>query len=43
MSFTDDLVNKGFDLKTVSELSLKCAVPLFEGMLELGVKPKELE
>jgi prophage antirepressor-like protein len=43
MSFTDDLVKKGFDLKTVSELSLKCAVPLFQGMLELGVTPKELE
>lgn len=43
MSFTDDLVKKGFDLKTVSELSLKCAVPLFQGMLELGIKPKELE
>jgi prophage antirepressor-like protein len=43
MSFTDDLVKKGFDLKTVSELSLKCAVPLFQGMIELGIKPKELE
>lgn len=43
MSFTDDLVKKGFDLKTVSELSLKCAVPLFQGMLELGISPKELE
>jgi len=38
MSFTDDLVKKGFDLKTVSELSLKCAVPLFQGMIELGIK-----
>jgi prophage antirepressor-like protein len=43
MSFTDDLVKKGFDLKTVSELSLKCAVPLFQGMIELGCKPKELK
>ena len=43
MSFTDDLVNKGFDLNTVSELSLKCAIPLFQGMLELGINPKELE
>jgi len=43
MSFTDDLVNKGFDLKTISELSLKCAVPLFQGMIELGINPKELE
>jgi len=42
MSFTDDLVRKGFDLKTVSELSLKCAVPLFQGMIELGAIPKEL-
>jgi prophage antirepressor-like protein len=42
MSFTDDLVKKGFDLKTVSELSMKCAVPLFQGMIELGAKPKEL-
>lgn len=43
MSFTDSLVQKGFDLKTVSELSLKAAVPLFQGMIELGIKPKELE
>lgn len=43
MSFTDSLVKAGFDLKTVSELSLKAAVPLFQGMIELGVKPKELE
>lgn len=43
MSFTDSLVSKGFDLKTVSELSLKAAVPLFQGMIELGIKPKELE
>jgi len=42
MSFTDELVRKGFDLKTVSELSMKCAVPLFEGMIELGLHPKEL-
>lgn len=43
MSFTDSLVAKGFDLKTISELSLKAAVPLFQGMIELGIKPKELE
>lgn len=43
MSFTDSLVKEGFDLKTVSELSLKCAVPLFQGMIELGVTPKELK
>ena len=42
MSFTDSLVKKGFDLKTVSELSLKSAVPLFQGMIELGIKPTEL-
>jgi prophage antirepressor-like protein len=42
MSFTDDLVKKGFDLKTVSELSKKCAIPLFEGMIELGANPDEL-
>jgi len=42
MSFTDSLVKKGFDLNTVSELSLKAAVPLFQGMIELGVKPSEL-
>lgn len=42
MSFTDSLVKKGFDLKTVSELSLKAAVPLFQGMIELGITPKEL-
>lgn len=38
MSFTDAMVKKGFDLKTVSELSLKSAVPLFQGMIELGMK-----
>lgn len=43
MSFTDSLVKKGFDLKTVSELSLKSAVPLFQGMIELGIKPQELK
>jgi len=42
MSFTDSLVKKGFDLKTVSELSLKAAVPLFQGMIELGITPSEL-
>lgn len=42
MSFTDSLVQKGFDLKTVSELSLKSAVPLFQGMIELGILPAEL-
>lgn len=43
MSFTDSLVKQGFDLKTVSELSMKSALPLFQGMLELGINPKELE
>jgi prophage antirepressor-like protein len=43
MSFTDSLVSKGFDLKTVSELSLKAAVPLFQGMIELGITPLELK
>lgn len=43
MSFTDDMVKKGFDLKTVSELSLQCAVPLFNGMIELGILPNELK
>lgn len=42
MSFTDSLVKQGFDLKTVSELSLKSAVPLFQGMIELGANPAEL-
>jgi len=42
MSFTDDLVKKGFDLKTVSELSLKAAMPLFRGMIEIGAIPAEL-
>lgn len=42
MSFTDSLVKKGFNLKTVSELSMKCAYPLFQGMLELGITPSEL-
>lgn len=43
MSFTDSLVSKGFDLNTISELSKKCAIPLFQGMIELGINPKELE
>lgn len=43
LSFTDSLTSKGFDLKTVSELSLKCALPLFNGMIEIGVKPNELK
>lgn len=42
MSFTDSLVKNGFDLKTVSELSMKAAIPLFEGMIELGFTPSEL-
>lgn len=42
MSFTDDMVKKGFDLKSVSELTMKAAIPLFEGMIELGITPKEL-
>lgn len=42
MSFVDDLVKKGFDFNTVSDLSLRAAVPLFQGMIELGIKPKEL-
>lgn len=42
MSFTDSLVKNGFDLKTCSELSLKAALPLFQGMIEIGVTPKEL-
>lgn len=37
MSFTDSLVKQGFDLKTVSELTKKAAIPLFEGMMELGI------
>ena len=43
MSFVDDLVKKGFDFKTVSDLSLRAAVPLFQGMIELGIKPNELD
>ena len=42
MSFVDDLVRKGFDFNTVSDLSLRAAVPLFQGMIELGIKPNEL-
>jgi prophage antirepressor-like protein len=43
MSFVDSMVKQGFDIKTITELALKCAVPLFNGMIELGIKPKELE
>lgn len=43
MSFVDDLVKKGFDFNTVSELALKSAVPLFKGMIEIGINPKELD
>ena len=42
MSFVDDLVKNGFDFNTVSELALKSAIPLFKGMIELGIKPNEL-
>lgn len=42
MSFSDCLVKEGFDLKTVSELSMKSALPLFEGMMKLGILPDEL-
>lgn len=42
MSFVDSLVKKGFDPKTCTELSLKAAVPLFQGMIELGIEPAEL-
>ncbi len=40
--FTDTLVNKGFDLKKVSELSLKCAVPLFIGISNLKIIPNDI-
>jgi very-short-patch-repair endonuclease len=43
MSFVDDLVKKGFDFNTVSELALKSAVPLFKGMIEIGITPSELK
>ena len=43
MSFTDNITKMGFDLKTASELSLKAAVPLFQGMIEMGIIPKELD
>jgi prophage antirepressor-like protein len=42
MSFVDSLVKDGYDPKTCTELSLKAAVPLFEGMIELGISPAEL-
>jgi anti-repressor protein len=42
MSFTDSLVKQGFDLNTVSELSKNSAIPLFQGMIELGIRPAEL-
>ena len=43
MSFTDDMVNRGFDFDTASQLSKKCAIPLFDGMLKLGMVPAELK
>lgn len=43
MSFTDNLVKRGYDLETVSELSKNAAIVLFRGMIELGIKPHELE
>lgn len=42
MSFTDNLVRQGYDINSVSKLSLECAVPLFQGMIELGAIPFEL-
>lgn len=38
MSLTDSLVKEGYPLKTCAELSLK-GLPLFRGMIELGIKP----
>jgi len=42
MSFTDQLVAQGHNLKEVSELAMKAALPLFDGMIKLGVIPQEL-
>jgi len=42
MSFTDQLVAQGHNLKEVSELAMKAALPLFDGMVKLGVIPQEL-
>jgi hypothetical protein len=42
MSFTDQLVAQGHSLKEVSELAMKAALPLFDGMIKLGVIPQEL-
>lgn len=38
MSLTDSLVKEGHPLKVCAELSLK-GLPLFRGMIELGIKP----
>lgn len=43
MSFVDDLVSKGFDFNTSSDLAIRCAIPLFMGMIDMGIMPKELE
>jgi prophage antirepressor-like protein len=43
MSFTDDLTKNGFDLKTASDLSKQFVIPLFQNMIELGIKPGELQ
>jgi len=43
MSFTDSLVKKGFDLKTISELSRQSAIPLFEAMIKIGINPIDYE
>ena len=41
MSFVDSLLGRVADLKSVSELSLRSALPLFKGLVELGEKAKE--
>jgi prophage antirepressor-like protein len=41
MSFSDSLVKQGFALSTVAPISVK-GIPLFEGLIEIGVKPEHL-
>lgn len=43
MSFTDNLVKKGYQLDMIAGISKKLAVPLFDELLKIGVRPAELD
>lgn len=42
MSFVDNMVKQGYPMEKAIELSQKHAMPLFKGMIEMGMIPEEL-